>query len=348
MTVTVVPRPGALVHGDLAAVGVDRGVGDRQAEPAAAPVAGAGRVGPVEALGHPGGHVRGHALPVVDRPRCGRPLRPVRPASSIGVVAGVWTTALPTMLAMTWRRRSSSPDTTTGPLSSVVIGRPGSTAARIAGGVGDEPAEVDRRAGRADVPRRAWPAEQVVDQPGHAHRLLLGAPHRLVELAPGPQAADAVQLGVAPDRRHRRAQLVGRVGHEPPQPLLRLRPLRERRVEPLEHVVEGHAELAGLGRRRHLRHPLARGRRRRSAPRCGVICLIGRIPRRTTHHATAASSSRMIAVATTSSATRRVIVSSTSVSGRAVTQYGPSGPWPDSHPVAQPVVALCPDRERLP
>ena len=70
------------------------------------------------------------------------------------------------------------------------------------------------------------------------------------------EATDAVQLGVAADRRHRRAQLVGRIGDEPAQPLLRLGSLVERRLERLEHVVERDAELPGLRRRRGVRHPL--------------------------------------------------------------------------------------------
>ena len=54
------------VDRDRPAVGDDRGVGDRHAEPAATTVARPRRVGAVEALRDPGRHVGRHARPVVD------------------------------------------------------------------------------------------------------------------------------------------------------------------------------------------------------------------------------------------------------------------------------------------
>ena len=86
----------------------------------------------------------------------------------------------------------------------------------ITGGVGDEPAEIDRSLLERPALVELGEAQQVVDEAGHAHRLLLGAAHRFVELAALAQATDAVQLGVAADGRHRRPQLVGGVGNEAP------------------------------------------------------------------------------------------------------------------------------------
>ena len=78
-----------------------------------------------------------------------------------------------------------------------------------------------------------------------------------------------------------------------------------------------------------------------------VICLIGRMPSRTTHQATAARSSRTMPVATASSVINRVIVSSTSVSGIAVIQKDPSGKRVGPDAIAQVVVAGGTGRERL-
>ena len=76
---------------------------------------------------------------------------------------------------------------------------------------------------------------------------LLDAAHGLREVV-GPRArAAAEQLGVAADRRERRAQLVRRVGDEPAQPRLRRGALRERDFDLAEHRVEREAEPADLG-----------------------------------------------------------------------------------------------------
>ena len=53
---------------------------------------------------------------------------------------------------------------------------------RVGGGVDAEHAEVDRARGRAGDPRRAGPAAGGRRPASHAHRLLLGAAHRLVEV----------------------------------------------------------------------------------------------------------------------------------------------------------------------
>ena len=123
----------------------------------------------------------------------------------------------------------------------------------VAGGVGDELAEVDRPLLQRAPLVELGEAQQIVDEPAHAHRLLLGPAHRFVELVAIVQPADAVELGVAADGRHRCPQLMARVGDEAPQPLLRLGSLGERLVEVVEHLIERDAELPGLGRRRRVR-----------------------------------------------------------------------------------------------
>ena len=95
--------------------------------------------------------------------------------------------------------------------------------------------------------------EEVVDERAHADRLLLGAPHGVVELAGLVERAGPVQLGVPADRRHGRAQLVRRVGDELAQPRLRRGALVEGLLDAAEHPVERHAEVAGLGAGRALR-----------------------------------------------------------------------------------------------
>ena len=69
--------------------------------------------------------------------------------------------------------------------------------APVGGGVDAEHAEVDRRALERAALVEPGEEQQVVDQRRHAHRLLLGAPHRLVEVAGLGEPAVAVQLGVA-------------------------------------------------------------------------------------------------------------------------------------------------------
>ena len=131
--------------------------------------------------------------------------------------------------------------------------RSGSTAPRVEDRVVDE-ARRGRRApaleGAALV--EAGQQQEVVDEAAHAHGFLLGAAHGLAEAGLVVEGAALVELGVAPDRGDRRAQLVGGVGDELAQPLLgRLRALVERPSSMLpEHGVERLAELGRLGARR--------------------------------------------------------------------------------------------------
>ena len=126
----------------------------------------------------------------------------------------------------------------------------------VGGGVDAQHAEVDRLTGQRPPLVETGEQQQVVDQRRHPDRLLLGAPHRLVEIGGVTEAAVSVELGVAADRGDRRAQLVGGVGHEPPEPRLRRRPLGERVLDPGHHRVQRNAQLGGLGARPLLRYPL--------------------------------------------------------------------------------------------
>ena len=126
--------------------------------------------------------------------------------------------------------------------------------AGVAGGVGGQAEQVDRPAVERPALVELGQRQQVVDEAGHADGLLLGAPHRLVELGRLVEAADPVQLGVAADRRDGRTQLVGRVGDEPAQPVLRLGPLGERPLQRLASMwLRATPSSPGLGGRRRLR-----------------------------------------------------------------------------------------------
>ena len=111
----------------------------------------------------------------------------------------------------------------------------GRTRPCIGYGIDREHAEVDGRLFERAALVEAGQQEQVVDERSHAHRLGLGAPHRLLQLLALFEPAAPVQLGVAADGRDRRAQLVRRVGDELPQSLLRCRPLVERLLDAGQH-----------------------------------------------------------------------------------------------------------------
>ena len=55
-------------------------------------------------------------------------------------------------------------------------------------------------------------------------------------------------LGVAPDRGHRRPQLMAGVSDEVPQAFLGVAPRDQARLDVVEHVVEGQAQLTHFGR----------------------------------------------------------------------------------------------------
>ena len=126
----------------------------------------------------------------------------------------------------------------------------------IVAGIGDQGAEVDGVGLQRPALVEPGQQQQVLDQAAHADRLLLGAGHGrgpgLGVLEPAP----AVELGVAPDGGDRRPQLVGGVGHEPPQPVLGRGAGGEGVLDVGQHRVEGDAQLAGLGAGIGLGHPL--------------------------------------------------------------------------------------------
>ncbi len=93
--------------------------------------------------------------------------------------------------------------------------------ARVAHRVFGEHLQVNRGLFERAALVEAREKQQVVHQEAHADRFLLGAAHRLPQLVALLEPAGAVQLRVAPDRRHRRAQLVRRVADEPAEPVLR-------------------------------------------------------------------------------------------------------------------------------
>src|SRR6266508_2757903 len=70
----------------------------------------------------------------------------------------------------------------------------------------------------------------LVDERAHPRGFRLDPPHRLGEVVGVGAGAAAEQLGVAADRGERRAQLVGGVGDEAPQPLLGRLPPRTARL----------------------------------------------------------------------------------------------------------------------
>ncbi len=117
----------------------------------------------------------------------------------------------------------------------------------VCGGVGGQLAQIDGRHVERTILIGAGERQQVLDQGPHANRLRLGAGHRIVQGARRFQAPRPIQLGVSPDRRYRRAQLVGGVGHKGPQAGLAADPLLERRLDVAEHRVERGRQLAGLG-----------------------------------------------------------------------------------------------------
>ena len=243
---TVVPAPGGVSMRDGAAVGPDGGLDDGQAQTAPAAVALTGCVGAVEPLEGPGRVRRRHARARRRRPRASRRRRRGPTRRWIGA-SGAWTRALPTRLATTWRRLPSSPRTTVGAAASTVISRSGATAwaSRAASRASAARSTGARSSGRPWSRRASWSRSSTSD--AHPQRLLLGAPHGLVELALPAQGPRPVQLGVPADRGDRGAQLVGRVGDEAPQPVLGRGAHVERVLDAAEHAVEGHPQVTGLG-----------------------------------------------------------------------------------------------------
>ena len=234
------------------------------------------------------------------------------------------TSALRRRLASTWRSCPGSPSTTRviGPVQrDRAIGRDG---ARVVDRVAGERHEVDRLADLLADLVQAREREQVLDEHAHPRRLVLDARHRLLDVLGLRGGADPKQLGVAADRRQRRAQLMRRVGEEAAQALLARAPLGERLLEAREHRVEREAEAPDLGARlggldAAARSPAA------IAPAVAPIASSGRRPIRTIHQAPQPSASSTPPKTRPSMSSRRESAASTSVSGIAAITSPPPG-----------------------
>ena len=136
---------------------------------------------------------------------------------------GVWSRALASRLPTIWRRRCFVADhgRRAGDEFDGTVGLDGPG---VADRVVDEAVEGQRRRLERPALVEAGQQQHVVDQETHPPSLLLHPAHARRRRRRLPQAAGPPELGVAPDRRQRRAQLVGGVGHELAQLLLVGRP----------------------------------------------------------------------------------------------------------------------------
>ena len=201
-----------------------------------------------------------------------RPRSRPRPASALtdartGVPGGVCVRAFSSRLASTWRRRSVAGHDDGPGRRDLDRSRPGVAAARPSTASRDG-GQVDRIALERAALVEAGEQQQVVDEHAHARRLALDAAHRLRQVVGAVGGAAPEQLGVAADRRERRAQLVRRVGDEPAQALPRTR--RALLRTPPRSARASRSARARAGRPRCARRRARRGgtgRRPRSRPR---------------------------------------------------------------------------------
>ena len=186
------------------------------------------------------------AAPPLRRRFRGRP----RPAVS----GPAWTRTFASRLPTTWRRPSSSPVTTIPRSTAPPTGRAGSSARRSATASVDDPSQVDGLAPDRPSLVEAGELEEIVHERGHPPALGADPLHRGGQGLGLGQAACAIEVGVAADGGQRRAELVGGVGDEPPEPVLAAlhgveRPpvLAERGLDLVQHGVERRAQPADLG-----------------------------------------------------------------------------------------------------
>ncbi len=123
----------------------------------------------------------------------------------------------------------------------------GSRGVRVRDGVHGEHGEVDGRAVERASGVEPGEEQQVLDEAGHAHGLGLDAVERARRRGRHVVGGAAHELGVPADGGERRAQLVARVGDEPPHLGLGVVARMERGLDVLEHPVERGAHLADLG-----------------------------------------------------------------------------------------------------
>ena len=110
--------------------------------------------------------------------------------------------------------------------------------------------------------------QQVLHQDSHPRRFGLDPCHRSLQRRRVVDGAQPEQLRVAANRRQRRAQLMGRVGQEPPELILALPAGGEGSLDLPEHLVQRPAQTPHLGalvRRRHPPGEVARRDLRRDA-----------------------------------------------------------------------------------
>ena len=166
--------------------------------------------------------------------------------TSIGVPAGVCTSALRSRLASTWRSWWASPITGARSLSSE-ISRSGAVARASSTASPASPERSSSACGASAISSsRASVSRSSTSTP---IRAASSSMRRIAfSVSSGsPRGAHPEQLGVAADRRQRRAQLVRGVGDERAQPVLGRLAAGERLLEPVEHPVERDPEPADLG-----------------------------------------------------------------------------------------------------
>ena len=213
---------------DPAAVGADHGGHDGQTEPGAALLAVPGRVGAVEPLEHVGGGLGGHARALVghlddgvgavdgDPDRHRRRLRGVDP----GVREQVGHDLVEAHVVAADDDRARGRLEGDGPV--------GLDGTGVGHGVVDEGHQVDGLAFEGAALVETGEEQEVVDEHAHPRRLVLDPAHGEGQLVGVVGGAPPEQLGVAADGGERGAQLVGGVGDEPAQALLRARRARRR------------------------------------------------------------------------------------------------------------------------
>ena len=240
------PPPVGFEASTRAAVGVDQGGDDRQAEAGAAVVAAAGGGVAPEAL-EDRVRVAGRQARAVVAHLDVAQASVVSSASSIGVPSGVWTIALRSRLAKTRRSASPSASIATGPVGLSEICPLRRRRAGVVAGVLEQLAQVERFARRLAHLVDPRQRQQVVDQAAHPRRL--GLDPRPSPARPRPARAPrrSGRARVAADRGQRRAQLVRGVGEEPAQPPLPRRALGEGRLDLHQHRVQGPSQAADLG-----------------------------------------------------------------------------------------------------
>ena len=123
----------------------------------------------------------------------------------------------------------------------------GGDGGQVGQGVAGHGHKVDRRPLQRATLVEPGQQQQVLDEEAHAGGLVLDAAHGPGQVLGSLGRAPAEQLGVTPDGGQGGAQLVGGVGDEAAQPVLRRGLLGEGRLDLGQHGVERQTEPADLG-----------------------------------------------------------------------------------------------------